>query len=61
MKEADDAMDLLTASVQETIKRIDSVMAREPMGITLKVYDTLKELDTELKAVLETIRPAEEN
>ena len=59
MKEADDAMDLLTASVQETIRRIDAVMAREPMGITLKVYDTLKELDTELKAVLETIRPEE--
>ena len=61
MKEADDAMDLLTASVRETIRRIDAVMAREPMGITLKVYDTLKELDTELKAVLETIRPAGEN
>lgn len=59
MKEADDAMDLLTASVQETIRRIDAVMAREPMGITLKVYDTLKDLDTELKAVLETIRPEE--
>lgn len=59
MKEADDAMDLLTASVQETMRRIDAVMAREPMGITLKVYDTLKELDTELKAVLETIRPEE--
>ena len=59
MKEADDAMDLLTASVQETMRRIDAVMAREPMGITLKVYDTLKGLDTELKAVLETIRPEE--
>ena len=51
-------MDLAIIAMRETVKRIDGVMARVPMGVTLREYDTMKELKEKIR---ETLRIMEDD